>query len=202
MSKKIKIAVTGGIGSGKSLFADFFIQKGFTVLKADDISKSILEKDESVKELIEKYFGKESYHNDGTPNKKYIAQKIFNSDENLSIINSILHPPTIDRVNKLMNKELQKKDMVFCEAALIYEADMAQYFDYVVLVTADKSIRIKRIMERDNTSESEVSARMEKQLSEEKKKELADFVIENNSSQDELIKKCNFFLILFNSLTK
>jgi dephospho-CoA kinase len=79
---------------------------------------------------------------------------------------------------------------------------MSQYFDYVVLVTADKSIRIKRIMERDKTSESEVSARMEKQLSEEKKKELADFVIENNGTQDELIKKCNFFLILFNSLTK
>jgi dephospho-CoA kinase len=79
---------------------------------------------------------------------------------------------------------------------------MAQYFDYVVLVTADKSIRIKRIMERDKTSESEVSARMEKQLSEEKKKELADFVIENNGTQDELIKKCNFFLSLFNSLTK
>lgn len=200
MSKKLKVAITGGIGSGKSSFADCFAEKGFTIIKADDVSKDILATDESVKELIQKYFGKDSFNEDGTPNKKFIAQKVFSSEENVNIINSILHPPTIDFINKQMNKELQKSNMVFVEAALIYEADMAKFFDYVILVTAEKSVRINRIMERDKVSEIEVSSRMEKQLSEEKKKELADFVIENNGSPQELKNKCDFIFTILKSM--
>ncbi len=201
MSKKIKIAITGGMGSGKSSFGNIFSEKGFLVIKADDISKEILSNDESVQELVVEYFGEECFDENGNPNKKYIAQKVFSSEENISIINSILHPPTIDSIKNMMNKELQKSDMVFVEAALIYEANMYPLFDYVVLITAEKSLRIKRIMGRDNVSEEEILRRMEKQLSEEKKKELADFVIENNGSTEELTKKCNFFFKLFTSFT-
>ncbi|MDZ7763459.1 MAG: dephospho-CoA kinase [Melioribacteraceae bacterium] len=144
MPKKLKIAVTGGIGSGKSTVCDIFRSHGYPVLNADQISKEILSTSQKVKEKIISHFGKDSFEND-KPNKEYLADKVFNNQEKLKVLNSILHPPTIEKISNEMQKFLITKKIVFVEAALIYEANMEDMFNHVLMVASPESNRIERI---------------------------------------------------------
>jgi dephospho-CoA kinase len=198
-SKKLKVAVTGNIGSGKSLFCNILSEKGYPVVKADDISKTILIGNVEIKSKVIKEFGDESFVGNGI-NKKYVADKIFSSPLNLKKINSILHPEVIKKV-KLLTKELFKKnDIVFTEAALIYEAYMEEMFDYVVLITADRKLRMQRKAESDGFSEEEFSKRESNQIPQEEKKKQADFIFENNGSVDELKEKVNLLINILKGL--
>jgi len=124
---KVKIGITGGIGSGKSHVSKIIEKNGYVVLNADNIAKQIMIEDESVKELIISKFGEKSYLNDEL-NRSYIASKAFSSIEKLAILNAIVHPPMVEKISELMNAELQKSKIVFVEAALIYEAEVDEVF--------------------------------------------------------------------------
>ena len=191
--KKLKIAITGSIGSGKSTFSDFIEKSGFIVIKADDVSKEILANDERVKEKIIKTFGEDSFKGSEI-NRKYLAEKVFSVPENVLIINSILHPLVIKKIDKMMNEKLNKKDRVFVEAALIYEADMEGMFDYVVLITADKKVRYGR--KSGDLSINDFEQRDSNQIPDEEKKKRADFIFENNGSIAELKGKAKLLLTL------
>ncbi len=197
--KKLKIAITGNFGSGKSSVADIIEEKGYQVLKADDVSKELYITDEKVKKEIIEQFGTESY-TDGKLNKAYLTEKVFSDEESVKKINSILHPPTIKKVNFLIKKALQKSDMVFTEAALIYEAQMDLHYDYVIAVAADNEIRKKRIFERDGADEETFNKRDSKQMPQEEKIKLASFVIENNSSLEILRHKVDFIIGLIRQI--
>lgn len=199
MPKKLKIAVTGGIGSGKSAVCEIFHSNGFPILYADNISKEILSTSKTVKEKIITEFGKESFVDD-KPNSKYLSKKVFSDENKVKKINSILHPPVIEKIGNLMGEELKQNQMVFVEAALIYEAEMENLFDYIIVVFAPDEIRIKRTMESKSLKREEVIERMSKQFPQEKKKKLADFVIENDKTKEELNKKTNFILMLLKSM--
>ncbi len=201
MSKKLKIAITGGIGSGKSTVAEVFESRGNLVIRADQISKDILSTSPKVREEVTRFFGHNSFEN-GKPNKQYLAQKVFGNKQNLQKLNSILHPPTIEQIKKIMEDELQTSSLVFVEAALIYEAEMEDMFDHVLVVYSPDEQRIKRIMERDGSSEEEIRRRMNNQIPQEKKKKLADFVINNDKSLVELKIKSEFFLKIFANMTE
>ena len=196
---KIKVAITGGIGSGKSTVAGIFEKKGYKIIKADDVSKDILANDPAVKEKIKKAFGEETYIN-GSPNKKYIAEKVFNDKEKLKKINAILHPPTIAKVDQEMDKTLKTDDIVFCEAALIFEAKMDELFDHIILVASDDSDKIKRVAKRDNSNPDHVQKRLENQVPDTKKRDKADFVIENDSTLENLKTKSEFILMLIEKM--
>lgn len=195
----MKIALTGGIGSGKSLVSDIIIELGYDVINADKLAKEILLTDETVKSKIIKEFGKDSYTKEGI-NTKYIAEKVFVNPLNVKKINSFVHPPTIKKIEAIAAEILKTKKIVFVESALVYEANLEDLFDYVMLVTADDGLRIKRVIERDKVSEEEVKVRMENQIAEKEKRALADFVIENNSSIMDLKNKVIFFTKIFESL--
>jgi len=198
---KMKIGITGGIGSGKSLVARIIQDSGYLVLDADNIAKDILLNDIDVKQSIKSVFGQKSFIGDKL-NKDFLAASVFASVDNVRKINSILHPPTIKIIDELMNKELAKKDIVFVEAALIFESEMDEILDHVLLVTSPKELRIERIIKRDSTSESKVLQRMKYQMSESEKENLSDFVLKNESSIDELENKTKFFLMLFETMAK
>ena len=191
--KKIKAAITGGIGSGKSTFAKILSGKGYPVINVDNISKEILKSDPEVKIKVEREFGKESYIN-GEINREFLAEKIFSNPENVIKINLIVHPKVIKKVNNLVYEKLNNFDLVFAEAALIYEAEMESYFDYVILITADESLRLKRKVELDNFSERQFFKRNENQIPDEEKKNQADFIFENNGSLDDLKQKADLLL--------
>jgi len=197
----VKIGITGGIGSGKSSVSKIIESKGYVVLNADDIAKQIMIEDESVRELIISEFGENSYINDEL-NRSYLASKAFLSVESVSILNSIVHPPMVEKINELMDEELKKSKIVFVEAALIYEAEIDEILDYVLLVTSDENYRIERIKKRDNLSEIETRKRMQFQMPENEKENLADFTIKNNSSIMDLEMKTKMFLTVFESMKK
>jgi len=183
--KKLKIAVTGNIGSGKSSFCRFLEEMGYTVIKADEIAKSLMNNDPKIKTEIIKHFGKSAYDTNGL-NKKYLAEKVFSNPINLEKINSIVHPVVIKKVGSLMDKCLQTSNIVFHEAALIYESDIENKFDFVVLISADYKVRMERKKLHDNFSEDEFVRRESSQISEDEKKKRADFVFTNNGTVQEL----------------
>lgn len=195
----MKIGITGGIGSGKSYASKIIEEAGYKVLNADDIAKQILVEDESVRELIISTFGYDSYK-DRELNRAYIASRAFSSVENLLKLNSIVHPPLVHMINELMNNELENNKMVFVEAALVFEAEVDEILDHVLLVTADEETRISRIKERDNLSETEIRDRMKFQIPEDEKENLADFTIKNNSTLADLEMKTKMFLTVFESM--
>lgn len=196
-NKKLKIAITGNIGSGKTTFSKLIEKAGFSVIYADELSKKILAEDKKVREMIIQLFGKSAFP-DGKPDKKFLAEKIFGNPDNLAKLESILHPEVIKQSIELMNEHLSKKDIVFLEAALIYEADMEKYFDYVVLISAPREIRLKRKILSGNFSEHEFLKREEMQIPEEEKRKRADFIFDNNSSIELMESKVKLLFTLLN----
>jgi len=199
LEKKIKVAVTGNIGSGKSSFCNFLSEKGYPVINADTVSKNILSEDGEIKKKVIKEFGKESFVNNEI-NKKFLAEKVFSDPVKVLKINSILHPKVKNKIESLANEYFLKYDIVFTEAALIYEADMESMFDYVVLITADYKIRKKRTTENAKLSEKDFDNRNDNQIKDEEKKKRADFVFENNLGINGLRQKAGLLISILNGL--
>ena len=197
--KRLKIGITGGIGTGKSLVSKLYRNKGYQVIEADKVAKEILGNDNNIKKQIINEFGTASYI-DGKPNTKYLADKVFSDPVKVERINSILHPPTLRKIEALMSMELTKNNIVFVEAALIFEAHMEYMFDYILLLVSEDLLKIERIKQRSKISEKEILLRMKNQLPDIIKKSKSDFIIENNSTIDELTKKSEFFLHLFEKI--
>ncbi len=200
-SKKIKIAVTGGIGAGKSLFCKYLNQLKIPVINIDEVSKGILDTDQNIRKKIIAAFGVESFKGNKA-NKKFLAEKVFSNPQNVVKINSIIHPEVIKKVNVLLDEELRNNNIAAAEAALIYEAGMEKYFDYVVLVTSDTNVRMKRKMDNDNYSKEQFNKRNENQIPDEEKKKRADFVFENNRSIEDLQNKAYLLVNILKGLLK
>ncbi|MFT4015546.1 MAG: dephospho-CoA kinase [Agriterribacter sp.] len=176
----LKIGLTGGIGSGKSLVARIFEVLGIAVYYADTAAKAIMNNDEILKAGIIRHFGTESYTN-GLLNRKYIASKVFGNEDQLALLNSLVHPATIRDAEKWMLQ--QSSPYTIKEAALIFESGSQEHLDYVIGVYAPKNLRILRTMQRDNVSQDEVLKRMKNQINEEIKMRLCDFVIYNDEQK-------------------
>ncbi len=195
MKKKLKIAITGGIGSGKSSVSKIVESFGFPVIKADDVAKELMLKDESVKKKIIKTFGKESFTEKGI-DTKYLADNVFSNKDKVDKINSIIHPPTIKKIEEISKKLFEKHNLVFVESALIYEAKIQKLFDYVILIYAEEEIRISRKIKNDSMKRLDVEKRMRFQIPDEKKTDRAHFVIDNNSTFDKLETRTKFVIEL------
>ncbi len=197
--KKFKIGVTGGIGTGKSIFCNVAKAKGYPVIIADEVAKNLLREDEEIKQNIIKEFGNEAYINN-LPNNKFLADNVFSNPEKLVKINSIIHPKTLEIIDKLMKDYLKTNNMVFVESAIIVEIGIEEMFDYVVLITANKEKRIERVKKRSNLSDEEIEKRINSQLPDETKKQFADFTIDNNGTEEQFTKKCEFIIDLIGKL--
>jgi dephospho-CoA kinase len=199
--KKLKVAVTGNLGSGKSIFCKFLEEIGYEVIKADEIAKDLLANDEDVKREIIKQFGKEAYVKNQV-NRKYLADRVFSDQSKLNKINSIIHPIVIEKVNLLMNQQLKTSKIVFHEAALIYEAKIEDLFDVIVVISADSELRMKRKTFNNDFSEEEFRQRELNQISEVEKKKRADFVFSNDGTLQELKAKAELLIKILNGMIK
>ncbi|HZW39820.1 MAG TPA: dephospho-CoA kinase [Ignavibacteriaceae bacterium] len=198
-NKKLAVAVTGNIGSGKTTFCDYLSSKNYPVIKADDLSKQILATNKDVRNAIIKEFGKESFKGDEV-NKKFLAEKVFSNPDNVILINSILHPQVIEETKKLITQFHKSNDIVFVEAALIYEADMEDIFDYVVLISADLDLRLNRKHTETKINLIELVNRDKNQIPDEEKKKRADFNFINDGSIKDLQKKADLLIMLLKAL--
>lgn len=199
--KKLKVGITGGIGSGKSIFCKIAESKGFPVVVADDIAKKLLSENDEIKKQAIKTFGNESYIN-GEPNNKFLADNVFSQPEKLVQINNIIHPKTLQIIEELMNELLKTNNLVFVESAIIVEIGIEEMFDYIVLITAEDEKRIERVQKRSSLSVEDIQKRIDSQLKDESKKQFADFTIDNNSTEEKFTEKCEFVITLLKSLTQ
>ena len=176
----LRIGITGGIGSGKSTVSKILETLGIPVFDADTAAKNIMNEDEQLKQKIKEAFGEEAYSNN-LLNRKYIASIVFNDTVKLEQLNALVHPATIAMAEQWAYR--QTTPYTVKEAALFFESGSAAGIDYIVGVYAPQHIRIQRVMQRDNISREEVLARINKQINEEMKMKLCDFVVVNDEQQ-------------------
>lgn len=176
----LRIGLTGGIGSGKTTVAKIFETLGVPVYYADDEAKRLMNADPALKAAITKHFGEKSYNEQGL-DRSYIASVVFNDKKKLELLNSLTHPATIRDAEEWMKK--QNVPYIIKEAALLFESGANKSVDKVIGVSAPLQLRIKRIVKRDGMTEEEASKRMKRQMNEEEKMKLCDWVIVNNEEQ-------------------
>lgn len=177
------IGLTGGIGSGKTSVAKILEENGFPVYYSDEGAKNIVNRDPALKEKIIELLGNEAYLN-GSYNRKYVAEKVFNNSELLEQLNHLIHPSVrIDFENWVRTQE---SEFVFKETALLFELHLNRDCYKTVLVTADDNLRIKRTMDRDGKTYREIEAIIQKQMPEKEKVKLADYIIYNNADRESL----------------
>lgn len=176
----LKIGLTGGIGSGKSTVAKVFESLGIPVYKADDEAKKLMATDPQLIHLIKTHFSEEAYK-EGKLDKAYLASVVFNNKEKLNLLNSLVHPFTIEDGKSWMNK--QQTPYAIKEAALIFESGSQGEFDFVIGVYAPETLRIHRTIQRDKTDKEQVRSRMQNQIKEEIKMKLCDEVLINNEQR-------------------
>ena len=179
----LKIAITGGIGSGKTHVCKIFESLGIPVYYADKEAKRLMNFDKSLKSSIKDLLGRSSYHNNGRLDRNYVASRIFDDKKLLKKMNALVHPAVSSDFIVWANK--QKSPYVLEESAIVFEAGLEKNFDAIILVLADKELRIRRVMKRDGLDRSQVMNRIKNQDGNKIKKERADFIILNNE-QDNL----------------
>lgn len=175
----LKVGLTGGIGSGKSLVAEVFRLLGVPVLHADDTAKYLMENDEKLKQAIAQAFGSEVYQN-GRLNRPFLASVVFNDKEKLEQLNSLVHPATIAYSNQWA--AAQNADYIIKEAAIFFESGSYKEMDKMIGVYAPYELRLQRTMQRDKVGEEEVKKRMDKQMNEEEKMSRCDYIIKNDGT--------------------
>jgi dephospho-CoA kinase len=182
----LRIGLTGGIGSGKTMAAKIFAILGIPVYYADDAAKKLMSSNEKLKAAIIANFGESSYQ-DKQLDRKYLASIVFNNEEKLKLLNSLTHPVTINDAKEWMkiqqNRKEGKPPYIIKEAALLFESHAELDLDYVIGVFAPQHIRIKRVMERDSLTAGEVMKRISRQMDEDEKMKRCDFILTNNEQQ-------------------
>ncbi|WP_257656640.1 dephospho-CoA kinase [Parapedobacter lycopersici] len=192
-----KVGVTGGIGSGKTLICRIFGVLGIPVFDADREAKRLMTGDLGLVAAITDAFGDEAYSANGSLNRAYLAETVFNNEAARKRLNELVHPVVIRAGEEWA--AAQHAPYTIKEAALLFESGSYKKNNYNILVTAPEDLRIQRVMERDGTTERQVRARMASQWPEEKKAAFADFIITNDGIQaliPQVRKLHDFFLQL------
>jgi dephospho-CoA kinase len=182
------IGVTGGIGSGKSAVSRILKDLGAAVINADDLAKSVTRAGgKAFKELVD-YFGDEIINANGELDRTRLASLVFADEAKLRALNSITHKYVSEKIYEtvLSLKESGKFGIAAIDAPIPLEKGFLDLADEVWVVVADKDVRIKRVMERSGFSYDDVSARINAQLSDEEYAGLADEVLDNNGTVEEL----------------
>lgn len=180
------IGLTGGIGSGKSTVANYIASKGIPVYIADEEAKKIMERDD-VKQKIQNLFTESILNSDNSLNRKKIAEFVFNNPDKLKELNAIVHPE-VQLHFKNWLKEHKNYPFIIKEVAILFETGGNKQCDKVILITAPEELRIERAMKRDNLTKKDILVRIKNQISDSKKKELSDFVVENINLNNTFLK--------------
>lgn len=178
----LKVGITGNIGSGKTTVSKIFEILGAPVFYADEAAKKVMTEDPILIAALKTEFGEQSYFNDGSLNRKYIADIVFNDEMELNKLNAIAHPAVFRAFDNWL-AGIKNAPYVMKEAALLFESSSYEMCDKTIMVSAPLELRINRVMQRDNLTRAEIESRNARQFSEEKKIQLADFVIRNDDTE-------------------
>ena len=177
------IGLTGGIGSGKSTIAKMFSDLGVPVYIADEEARALTNRSKIIRRKVVQLLGPESFSDEGI-NREYVAKQVFSNTELLESLNAIIHP----KVQQHFKRWLKKQSGHYCikEAAILFENGGYKKCDKTILVTAPQEERIRRVVERDGSKKDDVLARIANQWTDDEKRKLADYEIENIVLKDSL----------------
>ncbi len=178
----ILIGITGNIGSGKSKFCGFLQTGGHRVILADAIAQEQLDDPENLKQLV-RHWGK-TVVKGGKPDRKEIASIVFNNKVERSWLNNLLHPRILVAMQQIVDES--RDQYLFFEVPLLFEAGLQHCFDYIVLIRADRDLRLQRLIKNGKGTPEEIEARMDAQIDDVDKIPLCDLVIDNNGSLSSL----------------
>lgn len=183
MTKQLQIGITGGIGSGKSLICRIFQSLGAPIYDADSHAKNLMTTDGILVDQIKKEFGTLSYDEKGGLNRKYLSEAVFNDEEKLRKLNSLVHPRVAVDYDRWLAGN-KGNAYVIKEAALLFESGSSASLDKIILVTAPEEMRVTRVLKRDpHRTKADVRKIIGNQMSEEEKLKRADIVIRNNETE-------------------
>ncbi len=166
------------MGSGKTVVCEVFRSLGIPVFNADEASNYELSHNEQVKKAVRELLGETVYQN-GVPDRKRIAQLVFNDSEKLMKLNAIMHPAAIEHFKKWCKQ--QSAPYIIKEAAILFESGTDKGVDKIITVTAPQNLRVERIKQRNpQWSEEEIKKRLEQQWPEEEKVKRSHYVINND----------------------
>ena len=198
--KILKIAVTGGAGSGKTSVCNRLKELGVKVISADEMARDAVAPGSKALKKIIRFFGEKVVLSDGTLNRKILRQMITDDDDARLNLERFLHHEIAELIQKnVVCAEKEGCQIVVIEVPLLFELDMKERFDRVVVVSADKELRVKRLMERDQTSRDAAENLINVQMPDEEKVDRADYVVWNESSMEKLVESVD---VLFKNLTK
>lgn len=194
------IGLTGGIGSGKSAAGNIFRRHGITVIDADQASREVFERDPEAKSNAIDLLGEEIVQSDGTLSREKIRNLVFNDYDLKTNLEKIIHPA----VRKLISNKIQKSESIYTiiEVPLIFETNSAANYQRILVIDCKSEISLNRAASRDNVPETEIKKIMLSQCSRNERLSIANDVITNNDSLEDLEEKIstihNFYLELFN----
>lgn len=182
------IAITGGIGSGKSAVGNVLRTLKYPVIDSDQIAREVVKPGKPALKEIEQYFGREILLPNRTLNRKKLREIISDSPEDRKALESITHPRIRELSQNLADSEFERtgSHLIFYEVPLLFESGRDHNFDAVICVWADDPMRISRTTKRDNLSEEAVKRLLSTQMDQEEKKSLSDYCIENNGTLENL----------------
>lgn len=195
--KVLKVAVTGGAGSGKTTVCNRLKELGVKVISSDALAKEAVAQGSLAHEKIVNYFGKKVLLNDGNLNRQELRSIVITDDVARLALERFIHP----EISRLMHLRIAQAEqdgdpVLLVEVPLLFELGMAEQFDVVIVVSADHELRVKRLMDRDNVSRDEAEDLINVQMPQAEKVERAEFVLANDCSKDQLIRSVD---LLFNN---
>ena len=187
----MNIGITGSIACGKSTVSEYLIAKGYTIIDADKLGHLALTSNDIKRKLAEK-FGDEILENNEI-NREKLGKLVFGNDDNLKILNSIIHPKIKELILKLQ-EDHKDEDLVFLDIALLYEANFVDLVEKVAVVYVDEDVQLERLMTRNSLSKEEALKRIESQMSPQEKASLGDFVINNSYRKEDTFQQIDEIL--------
>jgi dephospho-CoA kinase len=187
----LSVGLTGGIASGKSFAMSCFRKQGACLIDADAVSLDLVKPGKEGWKRIQKHFGEDVITENGTVDRVKLGKIIFSDDEKRDLLNHLLHPLIIDEI-KMKLKQIDEKNplsIVVVELPLLIECGLQNDFDKIVVVVTTRATQVRRLMERNSLSRKEADQRLNAQMDLYKKKEYADYIIENNATKEEVEKQ-------------
>lgn len=175
----MNIGITGSIACGKSTVSNYLLEKGYTIVDADKLGHIALTSEDVKRKLAEK-FGDEIIENNEISREK-LGKLVFGNEDNLKILNSIIHPKIKKLILKLQD-EHKDEQFVFLDIALLYEAKFVDLVERVIVVYVNEKVQIERLMSRNSLSKEEALSRIKSQMSSEEKAALSDYSIDNSDT--------------------
>jgi dephospho-CoA kinase len=195
---KYIIGLTGGIGSGKSTVAEIFLKNGFFVIDADMVSREVVEPGSAVLSKITEEFGDHVLDETGQLDRGRMAEIVFKNPEKRKILENLIHPAIIESIlSKVRNSDSKK---VIISAPLLIESGININCDLVVVVTAPGELCLERAVKRDNLNRDHVEARIRSQMKDDERRVYADFLVENDSSFENLESVVNDLIVRINKM--